>query len=166
MSLPAPYDSREIVLALLRQGEGLVMVEQQEEGRTLWLLPGGLVEPGELPHEALVREVAEETGLRVTDPGRIVLLSRVDRPAIRQQLTMFLFEVAAWEGEMAPADPDGEVLSAVLLPLAEGRARLATEWEGLREPLLAYLDGCEGTHGAVWLYRDEAGVQRRLLPPR
>ena len=28
-----------------------------------WLQPGGHVEPGELPHEAALREVAEETGL-------------------------------------------------------------------------------------------------------
>ena len=30
-----------------------------------WLPPGGHIDPGELPEEAAVREVAEETGLRV-----------------------------------------------------------------------------------------------------
>ncbi|MEW6751299.1 MAG: NUDIX domain-containing protein [Candidatus Latescibacterota bacterium] len=45
-----------------------------QEGRTLllwhrktqaWLPPGGHIEPGELPEEAAVREVREETGLEV-----------------------------------------------------------------------------------------------------
>jgi ADP-ribose pyrophosphatase YjhB (NUDIX family) len=37
----------------------------------VWLLPGGLVEPNEVPADALVRELWEETGL-VTRPRRLV----------------------------------------------------------------------------------------------
>ena len=33
--------------------------------------PGGHIEPNELPDEAAVREVLEETGLQVTLPGRL-----------------------------------------------------------------------------------------------
>lgn len=32
-----------------------------------WELPGGQVDPGELPHEAAVRECLEETGVRCSD---------------------------------------------------------------------------------------------------
>src|SRR3989338_4811759 len=35
----------------------------------VWLPPGGHVEPNELPHEAALREVLEETGLSVTLDG-------------------------------------------------------------------------------------------------
>jgi 8-oxo-dGTP diphosphatase len=49
---------------------------EPEAGR--WSLPGGRVKPGESDWHALVREVHEETGLRV-EPGRLV--GAVERPA-------------------------------------------------------------------------------------
>jgi len=44
--------------------EGKVLLLKQERSK-FWLLPGGHVENNELPHEAAVREVLEETGLQV-----------------------------------------------------------------------------------------------------
>ncbi|KNX39554.1 NUDIX hydrolase [Luteipulveratus halotolerans] len=45
--------------------DGRILALRQDH-RTGWSLPGGLVDKGEQPDEAVVREVAEETGLRVT----------------------------------------------------------------------------------------------------
>ena len=50
-----------------------------EPGRGLWSVPGGRVEAGETPRQAVVREVEEETGLRIT-PGRLVGTVERDRP--------------------------------------------------------------------------------------
>ncbi len=47
------------------QGE-VLLVRRADDGR--WAMPGGWVDPGETPEQAVVREVAEETGLRVSAP--------------------------------------------------------------------------------------------------
>lgn len=55
--------------AVVRDDKGRVLLQRRSDnGR--WGLPGGAVDPGEHPAQALVREVFEETGLKVI-PGRI-----------------------------------------------------------------------------------------------
>lgn len=49
----------------LIQGGTILVVRHVEPTRSYWTLPGGGVEAGETPAEAAVREVREETGLRV-----------------------------------------------------------------------------------------------------
>jgi 8-oxo-dGTP pyrophosphatase MutT (NUDIX family) len=48
-------------LVLTPQRDAVVIVLHRRLNR--WLQPGGHVDPGEMPHEAALREVAEETGL-------------------------------------------------------------------------------------------------------
>lgn len=47
-------------------GRILLVLRGHEPGRGLWSLPGGRARPGESARAAAVREVAEETGLRIT----------------------------------------------------------------------------------------------------
>jgi ADP-ribose pyrophosphatase YjhB (NUDIX family) len=58
-------------LAYDDSGRLLLVRRANEPGRGLWSLPGGRVEPGEDDAAALVREMAEETGL-VVQPGDLV----------------------------------------------------------------------------------------------
>ena len=52
------------VAVLARDGDGrMLLVQDQESG--LWSCPGGIVEPGELPADAAVRETWEESGVLV-----------------------------------------------------------------------------------------------------
>ncbi|MGW6918989.1 NUDIX hydrolase [Kitasatospora sp. NPDC054939] len=46
-------------------------------GTTWWFTPGGGLEPGEGVHEAAVRELAEETGLRDVELGPLVAFGTV-----------------------------------------------------------------------------------------
>ena len=51
------------VAAAIRDQQGRVLLQLRPEGD--WSLPAGAIEPGETPAEAIIREVAEETGLQV-----------------------------------------------------------------------------------------------------
>ena len=53
------------------QGRLLLILRGHEPGTGLWSVPGGRVERGETDSQALVREMAEETGLTV-EPGPLV----------------------------------------------------------------------------------------------
>ncbi|MGH3586152.1 MAG: NUDIX hydrolase [Pseudonocardia sp.] len=53
------------------EGRLLLVQRANHPGRGLWSVPGGRVEPGEDDAAALVREMAEETGLLV-QPGPLV----------------------------------------------------------------------------------------------
>ncbi len=57
-----------------------------------WSVPGGHVEPGERPEEAVVRELAEETGL-VGVCGPVVLDATVDIDGTRYWITDYAVTV-------------------------------------------------------------------------
>jgi 8-oxo-dGTP diphosphatase len=58
------------VAAIIRDAAGRVLLIRRGDGRG-WSLPGGIMEPGELLADCLVREVQEETGLDV-EPVHLV----------------------------------------------------------------------------------------------
>jgi ADP-ribose pyrophosphatase YjhB (NUDIX family) len=71
--------SKEVsVMAWIEDCFGKVFLVRQAAGKRYWTLPGGKVKPRESLLRALVREVREETGLRVTVGPLIQVL---DRPA-------------------------------------------------------------------------------------
>jgi 8-oxo-dGTP pyrophosphatase MutT (NUDIX family) len=51
--------------ACIRDPEGRILLQRRSDGADLWGFPGGAMEPGERADEAAVREVFEETGLKV-----------------------------------------------------------------------------------------------------
>jgi 8-oxo-dGTP pyrophosphatase MutT (NUDIX family) len=57
------------VVAVVRDARGRVLLQQRTKSGK-WNLPGGSIDPGEAPADAVVREVREETGLDVA-PERV-----------------------------------------------------------------------------------------------
>ncbi len=83
-----PIPSVTVAAGLIWRSDGLLLVSQRPEGGPhagKWELPGGKLEPGEIPAQALVREVKEELGIRVEagpEFGRVVH----DYPSLRVAL--------------------------------------------------------------------------------
>ena len=68
MSEPPPIVL--VAAAALIDTDGRVLIAQRPEGKQLaglWEFPGGKVEPGERPEDALIRELDEELGIQVKE---------------------------------------------------------------------------------------------------
>ena len=55
-------DIRVAAYGVIVDGDRILLAHWNEGGRSGWTLPGGGIEPGEDPVDAVVREIAEETG--------------------------------------------------------------------------------------------------------
>ncbi|MDQ2094232.1 NUDIX hydrolase [Rhodalgimonas zhirmunskyi] len=69
------YQRRRGAYAILPQGDSFLLTHQGGQFDE-FQLPGGGVDPGESPLEALHREVLEETGWRIAQPRRIGIFRR------------------------------------------------------------------------------------------
>ena len=89
-----------VVAAALIDADGRVLIAQRPAGKALaglWEFPGGKVEAGERPEEALIRELAEELGLTVAEPC-LAPLTFASHAYPDFHLLMPLFACRRWTG--------------------------------------------------------------------
>jgi len=125
-------------------------------------VPGGAAEPGEFVTDAIVREVREETGLTVLDLGAPSFAAEVDDRRDGWFATVWTWDIARWEGELAADDPDGVVVNAAWVPVSEATARLELiSWQ----PITArYLRG-QLEPNSFWLRRVQEDGREELAGP-
>ena len=63
---------------IINEGKIALIKRGNEPSKGKWTIPGGLVELGESPEQAVIRETKEETGLDVENPSLIDVVSNVD----------------------------------------------------------------------------------------
>ncbi len=91
--------------------DGRVLLTQRPEGKSmagLWEFPGGKIEPGGLPDEALAREMREELGIEICERCAAPL-TFVSHMYADFHLLMLLYVCRKWEG--IPTPLEGQKLS-------------------------------------------------------
>lgn len=95
-------DSKLLIVsaAALVNADGLVLVQRRPDGGAhagLWEFPGGKIDNGESPEEALVRELREELGIDV-ETADIAPVGFVSQAWGARQLLLLLFVCRKWHG--------------------------------------------------------------------
>jgi 8-oxo-dGTP diphosphatase len=128
------------VAAVVVRGPDVLLIRRGREPMLgSWSLPGGVLEVGETTAEGVVREVWEETGVRVRPVEMIATLDRIVRDdAGRVRFHYVLIEwlcfVAEGQGiELACGD---DAIAAEWV----GRSEIYSETYGLTEPTLGVIE--------------------------
>ncbi|HYF55820.1 MAG TPA: (deoxy)nucleoside triphosphate pyrophosphohydrolase [Salinarimonas sp.] len=89
-----------VVAVALIDADGRVLIAQRPEGKGmggLWEFPGGKMEPGERPEDALIRELKEELGIDVKAPC-LAPLTFASHAYEDVHLLMPLYACRRWDG--------------------------------------------------------------------
>ncbi len=107
---------------VLSGGKILLEKRKNEPGKGKWSIPGGLVDLGESPEQAVIREVLEETCLEVDAPRLIDVVSDVsldEAGKVKYHFVIIDYLVTLKRGEPVAAS-DADALTWVPLNEAEG----------------------------------------------
>lgn len=102
---PRDYPDRPYVAvsaAIIRDGRVLIVRRANPPTQGIFTLPGGVVEVGETLHEALVREIREETSLAIEPvalAGHREVITRDDEGRIERHFIILAFAARWLSGE-------------------------------------------------------------------
>ena len=108
MSRPAPTD---VAVGILRAPDGRVLLAERTATQLsagFWELPGGKVDPGETPAQAVVRELAEEIGITALAVRPWI---RYEHAFRLRRIRLHFFRIERWSGD--PHGREGQRLAWV-----------------------------------------------------
>jgi 8-oxo-dGTP diphosphatase len=95
-----------VAACALIDADGRVLIAERPAGKSmagLWEFPGGKVDPGERPEDALVRELKEELGIVVKE-ACLAPLTFASHTYEDFHLLMPLYVCRRWEGTVQPLE--------------------------------------------------------------
>ena len=111
MTTPAERKHTEVAVGvLIRESDGALLITSRPEGKPRagwWEFPGGKLEAGESPEDALKRELAEELGVGVR---QVVFWKSLDHEYVERgfSVRLYFFHVTEFVGE--PCGEEGQNL--------------------------------------------------------
>jgi 8-oxo-dGTP diphosphatase len=102
-----------VAACALIDADGRVLIAQRPEGKSmagLWEFPGGKVDPGERPEDALIRELEEELGIIVKE-ACLAPLTFASHTYEDFHLLMPLYVCRRWQGTVSARE--GQTLAWV-----------------------------------------------------
>ena len=97
-----------IALVSSKKDDILLVKRDVEPGKGKWGLPGGFVEIGETPQEAVLRELYEETGIVGKDPNLFNIKTHID--GFYGDVLIIAFCVDTGSFDLKPGDDVSEAL--------------------------------------------------------
>ncbi len=97
-----------VVAAALVDSEGRVLLQKRPTGKAmagLWEFPGGKIDPGETPENALSRELMEELGIQVS-PADLQPACFASEPLGDRHLLLLLYLCRTWIGTPVAREAD------------------------------------------------------------
>jgi 8-oxo-dGTP diphosphatase len=152
-----------VAAAVLLRADGAVLLAQRPAGKPYadyWEFPGGKLEPGETPAEALTRELREELGIVVRRASPWFIQQFVYPHA---HVELHFFRVFAWDGELVGHDGQAFAWQApgsfTVAPLLPANTRILA---ALALPTVYGITCADDFGEEVFLARAERSLARGL----
>jgi 8-oxo-dGTP diphosphatase len=119
---PPPSRKKKSVIAIIFDKNQILLIKRRDI--PVWVLPGGGVEQAETPEEAVIREVQEETGLKVS----IIRLVALYTPVNRLTNDTYVYECRPAEGNLTTGSETADVRFFPFSNLPSSLFFLHQEW--------------------------------------